>query len=52
MRSFVSLLVFPASSLAGTVLWSGNFNSSATVEDFDKCIHLPIASGFERSLII
>ncbi|GFF54194.1 hypothetical protein IFM46972_09964 [Aspergillus udagawae] len=36
MRSLVSLLVFPASSLAGTVLWSGNFNSSATVEDFDK----------------
>ncbi|PYI34968.1 hypothetical protein BP00DRAFT_335582 [Aspergillus indologenus CBS 114.80] len=35
MKSFVSLLVFPASSLAGTVLWSGIFNSSATVEDFD-----------------
>ncbi|RHZ43788.1 glycoside hydrolase family 131 protein [Aspergillus thermomutatus] len=35
MRSFVSLLAFPASSLAGTVLWSGIFNSSATVEDFD-----------------
>ncbi|RHZ63546.1 hypothetical protein CDV55_103486 [Aspergillus turcosus] len=35
MRPFVSLLVFPASSLAGTVLWSGIFNSSATVEDFD-----------------
>ncbi|GIJ92119.1 hypothetical protein Asppvi_011095 [Aspergillus pseudoviridinutans] len=36
MRSFISLLAFPASSLAGTVLWSGIFNSSATVEDFDK----------------
>ncbi|RAK80266.1 glycoside hydrolase family 131 protein [Aspergillus fijiensis CBS 313.89] len=35
MKSFVSLLAFPASSLAGTVLWSGIFNSSATVEDFD-----------------
>ncbi|KAF7133804.1 hypothetical protein CNMCM5793_005216 [Aspergillus hiratsukae] len=36
MRSFVSLLAFPVSSLAGTVLWSGIFNSSATVEDFDE----------------
>ncbi|RAH46163.1 glycoside hydrolase family 131 protein [Aspergillus brunneoviolaceus CBS 621.78] len=35
MKSFVSLLALPASSLAGTVLWSGIFNSSATVEDFD-----------------
>ncbi|PYH48705.1 glycoside hydrolase family 131 protein [Aspergillus saccharolyticus JOP 1030-1] len=35
MKSFVSLLAFPASSLAGTVLWSGIFNSSATVADFD-----------------
>ncbi|RAL08806.1 glycoside hydrolase family 131 protein [Aspergillus homomorphus CBS 101889] len=35
MKSFASLLAFPASSLAGTVLWSGIFNSSATVEDFD-----------------
>jgi hypothetical protein len=43
MRSFISLLAFPASSLAGTVLWSGIFNSAATVEDFDKCIHLSIA---------
>ncbi|KAH3241512.1 hypothetical protein KXW57_005149 [Aspergillus fumigatus] len=36
MRSFISLLAFPASSLAGSVLWSGIFDSSATVEDFDK----------------
>lgn len=43
MRSFISLLAFPASSLAGSVLWSGIFDSSATVEDFDKCIHLPLS---------
>ncbi|PKX95176.1 glycoside hydrolase family 131 protein [Aspergillus novofumigatus IBT 16806] len=36
MRSFISLLAFPASSLAGSVLWSGIFDSSATVADFDK----------------
>ncbi|KAH2114291.1 hypothetical protein KXW75_005444 [Aspergillus fumigatus] len=36
MRSFISLLAFPVSSLAGSVLWSGIFDSSATVEDFDK----------------
>ncbi|PWY73118.1 hypothetical protein BO94DRAFT_578329 [Aspergillus sclerotioniger CBS 115572] len=31
----LSLLAFPASTLAGSVLWSGIFNSSATVTDFD-----------------
>lgn len=45
MRSFISLLAFPASSLAGSVLWSGIFDSSATVEDFDKCIQLPVLSN-------
>lgn len=52
MRSIVSLLSFPASSLAGTVLWSGIFNSSATVEDFDDCTRLPVASYLEHSLIV
>ncbi|GLA26106.1 hypothetical protein AnigIFM63326_002912 [Aspergillus niger] len=31
-----AFLVFPASTLAGSVLWSGIFNSSYTVADFDE----------------
>jgi hypothetical protein len=47
MRSFISLLAFPASSLAGSVLWSGIFDSSATVDDFDKCIQLPVSPNLD-----
>ncbi|KAB8075870.1 hypothetical protein BDV29DRAFT_200624 [Aspergillus leporis] len=36
MKSLISLLALPASTLAGTVLWSGIFNSSDTVADLDK----------------
>ena len=33
-----AFLAFPASTLAGSVLWSGIFNSSYTVADFDECM--------------
>ncbi|KAF7597137.1 hypothetical protein BBP40_009475 [Aspergillus hancockii] len=36
MKSFISLLALPASTLAGSVLWSGIFTSSDTVADLDK----------------
>ncbi|PWY77406.1 hypothetical protein BO70DRAFT_363336 [Aspergillus heteromorphus CBS 117.55] len=36
MKSSLSLLALPASALAGTVRWSGIFNSSATVAELDE----------------
>jgi hypothetical protein len=37
MRSVAWLLALPIAAEAGEVLWSGFFNASATVADFDKC---------------
>jgi hypothetical protein len=33
----VTLAVYAASAQAGTVIWSGLFNSSSTAANFDKC---------------
>lgn len=47
MRSIAYLPLLSASASAGTVLWSGLFNESYTVADFDKCTSLsPLYSGF------
>lgn len=37
MQSLITLLALPASTLAGSVLWSGISDSSLTVDDIDKC---------------
>ncbi|KAB8217581.1 hypothetical protein BDV33DRAFT_232744 [Aspergillus novoparasiticus] len=36
MQSLITLLALPASTLAGSVLWSGISDSSLTVDDIDK----------------
>ncbi|KAK6819125.1 hypothetical protein RU639_008313 [Aspergillus parasiticus] len=36
MQSLIALLALPASTLAGSVLWSGISDSSLTVDDIDK----------------
>jgi hypothetical protein len=37
MKSFAWLISLPMVAEAGEVLWSGRFDASATVADFDKC---------------
>lgn len=37
MRSFTWLITLPMVAEAGEVLWSGFFNESATVAEFDNC---------------
>ena len=38
MKAFLAALPFLASSArAGSILWSGIFNSSFSTADFDKC---------------
>lgn len=37
MRTFTWLISLPMVAEAGEILWSGLFNESATVADFDKC---------------
>jgi hypothetical protein len=44
MRSLAWLLSLPLAAEAGEVLWSGFFNASATVADFDKCKRVRVSA--------
>jgi hypothetical protein len=44
MRSLAWLLSLPIAAEAGEVLWSGFFNASATVADFDKCKRVRVSA--------